>query len=860
MSKAIEGAVLIGAAVGLVAFGLFVDPWLFVSPAFDHAIEVLFVAGVGLELAAAAQALTSTQGSGYTERQAAAFRQIIYGTQRVGGIFAYLDTTGGKLDQNNFIIVLAGHEVDAIENLYLDGRQVFWDSGSHGNTTRNGCNFGGNASNSTHTGPGGTQYNFGTLVYCEPRFGDQTATSAGPSFPGGWSGKLITGNSTTWDNASDALLLGCTYVYLKLEYDTAMFPNTPGAVEVKFTIRGKNDIWDPRTGTKGYTSNAALICADVVLDPKYGLGDVDAFKDSGSVAQLIAAANVCDEQVLVEALSDVTPTYEARYSCHFHYDTSVAPGDALTTMMQSMGGRVSMPGGEWYFYPAYWQGPSFTFDAGALAGPLQWTGRSLKDLYNRVNGTYIAPNFPWNVAGNLYDANGFFSGSIQNNFAYAFTPTSAPQFASDVNHGYAEDAYLEADSLLIGAYDSGTSYKLGDVVSEGTGASKVMYKSLVASNLGNDPASSPTDWVPYSNLLPLELTLRSVLSVTQWQRLAKIALLRNRFQGSGTLTMMQKAFAMQSCDVMSFDFPAMGWSGKTLEIQGATSSIDYGDDKTAPMEKLTMKVAETDISVYEWDPTTEEMTVYGVPANTNPTYSGYPPPPPVIPSAIAPPTSLAVTSSNSTAIVGSQGQVTPALLATWTAPADARVTGVLVEFAVHGSGTWLSKGVVSPATTSFTITPVTNGTAYDVRLSALASLTGGISAYDEVDNTTATASNSQLSTYSNSPALALTQPTSTTIHVAAVAVTFGGVTVNYAARTLTISAPSVPTWYYVTIADPTQAGESGSPTLTATASTSTALVGVLGDTYMGAILALPAGSAVSALAGGWPAPQTIQVI
>jgi hypothetical protein len=84
--------------------------------------------------------------------------------------------------------------------------------------------------------------------------------------------------------------------------------------------------------------------------------------------------------------------------------------------------------------------------------------------------------------------------------------------------------------------------------------------------------------------------------------------------------------------------------------------------------------------------------------------------------------------------------------------------------------------------------------------------------------------------------------------------------VNYAARTLTISAPSVPTWYYVTIADSTQQGESGSPTLTATASTSDALAGVQGNTYMGAVLALPAGSAVSALAGGWPAPQTVQVI
>jgi predicted phage tail protein len=117
---------------------------------------------------------------------------------------------------------------------------------------------------------------------------------------------------------------------------------------------------------------------------------------------------------------------------------------------------------------------------------------------------------------------------------------------------------------------------------------------------------------------------------------------------------------------------------------------------------------------------------------------------------------------------------------------------------------------------------------------------------------------SQIASYTNNPAIALTQPTPTTIALAAVAVTFGAATVNYSAHTFTIAAPTVATWYYITCADTAQAGESGD-VLPKSCSLTTALVGVQGDTYMGAILALPAGSAVSELAGGWPAPQTIQV-
>ena len=113
--------------------------------------------------------------------------------------------------------------------------------------------------------------------------------------------------------------------------------------------------------------------------------------------------------------------------------------------------------------------------------------------------------------------------------------------------------------------------------------------------------------------------------------------------------------------------------------------------------------------------------------------------------------------------------------------------------------------------------------------------------------------------YSNSPQFDLTNPSATQIGMGPVAVTFGGTVANYAARTFTITAPTVPTWYYVTIADPDQEGEGSSPTLTATCQTSDALCGVPGNTYIGAIQAVPAGGSENVLAGGWPAPASVIV-
>jgi hypothetical protein len=106
-----------------------------------------------------------------------------------------------------------------------------------------------------------------------------------------------------------------------------------------------------------------------------------------------------------------------------------------------------------------------------------------------------------------------------------------------------------------------------------------------------------------------------------------------------------------------------------------------------------------------------------------------------------------------------------------------------------------------------------------------------------------------LNTYTNDPQFALTQPTATTIALAAVETTFGGPKRHYSARTLTIPAPTVPTWYYVTIADDD----------IPTCQIDHTLCGELGNTYMGAILAIPSGGETPVLPGGWPAPHAVLV-
>jgi hypothetical protein len=109
--------------------------------------------------------------------------------------------------------------------------------------------------------------------------------------------------------------------------------------------------------------------------------------------------------------------------------------------------------------------------------------------------------------------------------------------------------------------------------------------------------------------------------------------------------------------------------------------------------------------------------------------------------------------------------------------------------------------------------------------------------------------------YSNTPAVALSQPDATHITLAAVRVDFASKTLSYNARTIPISDPGDPVWLYVNIQDPDYLGDAGASTeLEVFAEPNHSKCGEPGYIYMGAI---QVGWRMPPLPGGWPAPQYI---
>jgi hypothetical protein len=279
---------------------------------------------------------------------------VIYGERRVSGVIVYMSTTGHFLNQ---IIIWAGHPCEAIQGVYLDGRLL------HPAIT--GYDDGG-----TYYDSAGNPYSFGDVVVLWNK----------PA--GGWISQLHDVDSN-W--ISDAKLTNLCASYIRCAYNADKFAGIPQA---KATVLGKNDIYDPRTGLYGYTNNWALIIADHLCNKEWGVG-CDYTKEIDET-QLIAAANICDEQVLL-----ANGLYESRYTINGAFDTARTPGDVLDTMLLAAEGKLSYSGGKWGIYPAAWRPAAFSFAADDLAGPIQWSEkRKYRDLCNAVRATYVSPVYP----------------------------------------------------------------------------------------------------------------------------------------------------------------------------------------------------------------------------------------------------------------------------------------------------------------------------------------------------------------------------------------------------------------------------------------------------------------------------------
>ena len=416
------------------------------------------------------------QGRTQMIKQPTVPRRVIYGKARVSGVLGYVESTND--DQNlHMIIMLAGHEVNSIGEIYVNDEAVTLDG------------------NGNVTAP--SKYSSKIRILKHLGSNDQSADSV-----------LINDSNGKWTDQHR--LRGIAYIYVKLIFDRNAFPQ--GIPNVSALVEGKK-VFDPRNSTTAFSANPALIARDYLTSTSYGFGAITGEVDDTSIT---TAANICDESITLDAGGT-----ENRYELHGSFQTSGSPKSILSNLLTSCGGIVTYTNGVFKVKVAKYITPTITLDEGDLRGSIQLqTKRSKRDNYNAVKGQ--------------------------------FTSTE-------------------------------TNYILAD------------YPAITSSTFETEDGGDRQF---------LDLDLPYTTSVSMAQRLAKIALYRNRQQVSITYPCSMKGFQLDVGDTVMINNTRFGFSSKVFEIAEWSMNIDNSNG--SPTLGTNLVLRELNSAVYDWNPNADE--------------------------------------------------------------------------------------------------------------------------------------------------------------------------------------------------------------------------------------------------------------
>lgn len=290
----------------------------------------------------------SSSGILINAREAAAPQDFVYGKVRKGGIVTFYEATGSSNKFLHQIIVLAGHEVNNVGDIYINDEVVSIDG------------------NNLVTGD-----TWSNKIRIKKYDGSQTTADS----------DLVSETSVD----SNFKGLGIAYLYVRYEYDQDVFAN--GVPLVTAIVEGKK-VYDPRTTVTAYSNNAAL-CVRDFLTSAYGLSD-SAIDD----ISFASAANECDEDVTLSGGG-----VEDRYTINGIVRADRSVGDVLGDMVTACAGTLFWGSGYWKLKAGAYSNPVKELTLDDLRGPISLETRiNMRDNFNTVRGTFNDAAQSWVTA------------------------------------------------------------------------------------------------------------------------------------------------------------------------------------------------------------------------------------------------------------------------------------------------------------------------------------------------------------------------------------------------------------------------------------------------------------------------------
>jgi hypothetical protein len=522
----------ISTGVGVAAAAIGGTAFAFAGLTGFGAIAASFLVSTAMGAALNALAPKPSMGSsrGYSisgESGAALDHQIIYGRTRVGGVRIYDTSTGEKNKYLHRILAFAGHEIDSYQQIYLNDEVV----------TINGS--GEVTSPARYVNPEG-----GSYVRIKRYFGTSTQ-EADPHLVSDTASLAV--NNGRW--TSSHRLQGIAYIYVRFEYSADAFPN--GVPSVSAVIRGKK-VFDPRTGTTAWSDNPALCLRDYITSD-YGLAQSPSKVEDSLV---ITAANICDQTI----------DSEKRYTCNGNFVTSFEPNQVVSDLLTSMGGLFWYSQGKWRMKAAAYTTPTFTASISGATMTVTAVSLGTLSIGDSVSGVGVSTETK---------ITGFGTGSG----GVGTYTVSVPQTISSQTM-YAVVTLDENDLR------SGISLSTRHSRRNNFNTVKGKFRGAESDWQEADyPVVTDPVYVTTDNgvVNTLDYTLPFTSSSKTAQRLANVALRRNREQLTFSASFGLNAFQVEVGDFVHINNTRFGWVNKPFEVTSWNFGLTEGLDLQVQM-------------------------------------------------------------------------------------------------------------------------------------------------------------------------------------------------------------------------------------------------------------------------------------
>lgn len=355
-------------------------------------------------------------------------RELVLGRVRKSGQLYPIGSIGTNNEKFVFVVLLAGHEIDAVEQVWFNETPLTLDSSGYvqtapyikgeiltdslyatvsGNTVTLprvpivGSVHATQYDDATQTENAVTPSNVSGAVVtisiagaCRINYQYSLGTSRarvtwslGTSTQAA-SARLLALFPSKWTSAHQ--LLGIAYLVVELDYDQDAYPT--GLPVVSAVIRGAK-VYDPSSTTTAWSENPALLLRAAATHPLCGRLPT-AYIDDAAIS---AAATVADTSTAY-VVAGVGTTTRARYTAGTVIRSDQQPQQGITELLSAMSGRMSFAGGKLRIKTGY-TAPVAAIDADWFApGPVQYTPSvPRQDLNNVVQGTYVDGGGKWQV-------------------------------------------------------------------------------------------------------------------------------------------------------------------------------------------------------------------------------------------------------------------------------------------------------------------------------------------------------------------------------------------------------------------------------------------------------------------------------